>query len=397
MIRLSEMNLLNQRVFLRADLNVPIFNGKIENDFKLESILNTLNFLIEHQAKIILATHLGRPQKKDSNFSNKILLNWFEKRNYKIHFEPNLEIAYEKSKKLKAGEILLLENLRFFEGEDSGIPIIRENFAQTLFKLADFYINDAWGILHKNETSLTNLAKLYNYQNRSLGFLIEKELIHLNKLKDNKVLFILGGAKVKTKLPIIEQILDKSQAILLCPAIVFPFLKALGKTTGNSLIKASLAVSPTVSLIKLSKEIMKKAQKNKIEILIPNDYYISETLDSKNLIYSNSDEIPENMIGITVGPKTINKFTQEINKAKAIFVNGPMGFADKPESMESFKKLLQAVAQSTAYSVVGGGDSVAAAYLYKFQNNIDFCSTGGGSTLAYLAGQRLSGLEPFLK
>lgn len=389
-INLNKDKIYNKNVFLRADLNVPIHNQEIINDFRLTSLQPTLNFLVENKAKITLGTHLGKSIGKENfystNFnSTKLLVNWFKKKNYEIFFESDLKKAYLKSLELKGGEILLLENLRFFEGEESKIPEVRELFAKELFNFGSFYINDGWGILHKNSSSITNLPKLYSFCDKSIGFLIEKEIINLKKLNNYKILFILGGSKVKTKLPIIEKLLNNSSAILLCPALVFTFLKAIEKRTGNSLIDESQ--------ISNAKKILELISQKNIPLIFPIDYYVTKNIDSNCLTYENNDEISNKDIGITVGPKTINNFIQEINKAKAIFLNGPMGLDTIAQSMEPFKRLLQAVAQSTAFKVVGGGDSVAAVYRYGLEGHINFCSSGGGSTLAFLAGQQLPGLE----
>lgn len=392
MSRILGWFLNNKKVFLRVDLNVKVINKKITDDFKLNSILPTLDLLLEKKAVIILAAHLGRPKDEESDLSTEVFIDWFKNKNYKITFAKNLEIAHNLVNIAESGEIILLENLRFFKAETE--PDIE--FAQILKSLAEFYVNDAFGVLHRNNTSVTLLPMLYQENKKSIGLLIEKELKHLSKLRDNPerpFLLILGGAKIKTKLPVLENLANKIDILFLCPAIVFTFLKAQNISVGNSLVDDSQLTE--------AKKILDKYKELKIGVVEPADFLVSHSPEQQQnklnleseLFYTQSQEIPSGDFGISFGPKTLEIFKEKIKKAKTIFLNGPSGFFEEPETLDNFKDLLQAIAQSNAYSTVGGGESVAAVNYFGLSKSINFLSTGGGATLEYLSGKDLIGLK----
>lgn len=374
--KIEELNLENKRVFLRLDLNVEIENQEIKSDFKLNSILPTLNLLIKKKAKIIIATHIDRPKSFNKNFSTKILLNYFENLGYKIEFQPDLNVAIYKSKENNKN-ILLLENLRFYKGERSQDI----EFAKKLKELADFYINDAFGVIHRKDTSVYLLPKLFSLSNKSIGLLIEKEIENLNIIKNKKGnnLAILSGAKVKDKLPLIKPLLNIFNNIIICPAIVFTFLKALKINTGISLVEDKL--------IEKSLNILKLAKINNKNIIFPIDYQVSYNSELKY-----TDKFKDNYNGISIGPKSIELFNGYINSADNIILNGEFGFLSIKNSLKSFDLILKAISKSKAFKVIAGGDSVSRIYQINLESKIDFCSTGGGATLAYLAGKKLFGL-----
>ena len=381
--KLKDFQLKNKRVFLRADLNVPIKNGNILDDFRLEQILPTIDLIQKNEGKVILATHIDRPKKYDPNLSTKNLIIWFEKNGYKIDFEGNINDAIKKSF-TDFDKILLLENLRFFEGEQKQ----SNEFAQSLAKLSDFYVNDAFGLLHRNDTSITLLPKLFNKENRTIGLLVEKELEILGKITkktDHPFLIILGGGKVPDKIELLANLINKVDGILLCPAIVFTFLKNQNKNVGKSLIdNESLNIVNTIE---------QKIKSNNSKLLLPLDYIVAKdslagplsTIDVEN--FSNDD------IGISIGPKTAQLFNEDIEKARLIFFNGLPGFLDRKETLENIKSIFDAMSKSKAYTIIAGGDSVAAARLLGYQNNFNHLSTGGGAVLAYLSGKELPGLK----
>ncbi len=382
LFKLPSFHLTNKRVLLRVDLNVPIHNGNIMDDFRLHAILPTLNYLIEHQAIIILATHIGRPQgKKIPALSTQHLVPWFKKHGYEVIFEPNLTTAINTN--YPSSSIILLENMRFYAGEQTQ----DDNFAQQLASCADYYINDAFATLHRQDVSVSLVARYFPEDKKSIGFLVKKELEALDTLKNDPAhpfLLILGGGKPETKISLIKGMLPLADSILLCPALVFTFLAAQHKEVGKSLIDAAQ--------FEQAKQLMNEAQKNNM-FHFPVDYQIA--LDSIHgpLEVVSSGQFPHNGIGIAIGPETIKLWHPLIQNAQTIFFNAAMGFAQQPHTQEALKTLLQCVAQSAAYSVVGGGDSVAAVQRYGLTAQIDFLSTGGGATLAYLTGKQLLGLQ----
>jgi phosphoglycerate kinase len=375
------------RVFVRADLNVPTEHGHIIADHRLIALLPTLELIKRKGGRIILATHKGRPSTPNDNDSTKILVPWFKRAGFVITYEPDLEHAYVTSK-MNFGDILLLENLRFFPGEKDNTM----NFAHQLARLGDYYVNDAFGVLHRTDTSITITPTLFAPNKRTIGLLVEKEIQTLNKLLENPkrpFVLILGGAKIKDKLPLIASFLPQVDTILLCPALVFTFLHAHNTPVGKSLIDSSVLAE--------SIDILNQAQKNKVRIVFPVDYQVAhETFDGP-VSYISSTDIPSNAVGVSIGPKTAQLFAHEIEKAHTVFLNGVMGNEHNKETLFGMHAVLQAMAtNSDALTVVGGGDSVAVTQELGFADKIDYCSTGGGATLSYLSGHMLPGLQIFL-
>lgn len=383
--KLNIFNVNNKRIFLRADLNVPIINGKIRDDFRLQAVKPTIDLILSKGGKLFLITHIGRPNGRDESLSTKQLIPWFENYGYQIKFASNSMKAAEL---LSLNNFVLFENIRFFPGEKG----LDKNFAQELAGLADFYVEDAFATLHRDETSITLVPTFFDNDHKTIGLLVEKELENLGKLTHNPAepfALVLGGGKVETKLPVIEHLLDKVSKILLGPALTFTFLKALGKPTGISLVENDqLAVA---------KHILQRASKKLVDILFPLDYQIAHGSRNGPLAVVNADHFPSDGLGVSIGPRTIDLYNKELAKAKTIFFNCAMGFADRPETLASAQQLLHTIAQSKAFCVVGGGDSVALARQTGLANDISFLSTGGGATLAFLAGKPLPGLMPFMQ
>ena len=373
----------NKRVFLRADLNVPLNNGTILDDYRLLSIRPTIDLILKKGGHIILATHLGRPAGKPvAQLSTKQLIPWFEQHGYTISFCPTFADAKNNTK----NSITLLENLRFFPGEQNQ----DHHFAQQLADLAEYYVNDAFGTLHRTDTSLTLVPPLFSKNHRTIGLLIEHELQALNALLENPqrpFIVIIGGGKVSTKIPLLRNLLPRINAILLCPAIAFTFMQALGQKTGNSLVE--------LDEVEEAKKIMHEAKKNNVEILFPTDYQIMFPDNKTTLITVPAHEIPEHSIGIAPGHETLALFSSRIKTAKTIFFNAAFGFSGQPDTMKNLEQLLKIIAASSAYTVIGGGDSVGAVRRFGYAKNMSFLSTGGGATLAYLSGEKLPGLKVF--
>ncbi len=383
---LPSANLTNRRVFLRADLNVPLDNGSIASDFRLKALKPTLDLLIEKNACIILATHMGRPHGVDVSLSTKILIFWFENQGYTILWASSLEEAENRSLALAPKTILLLENMRFFEGEQSTDAAKRQKFAHQLRALADYYVNDAFALLHRQDTSITLLPELYDKKDKTIGFLIEREINTLSKLFEDPqrpFMLIIGGGKVKDKLPFIEKLLDKVNIMVILPALVFTFLKALGKDVGKSLVDDEF--------LEPARQILLKAKEKSVRIIFPLDFMVlTDSLAGDIKIVK---DIPANALGIAVGPETLELYKKEIAKVKTVFVNGAMGISQRPETLEPLYELLQSIAHLGTCSIIGGGDSVSAVYHSHLENKITYCSTGGGASLYFLTCGTLPALE----
>ncbi len=376
---LHSYDLNQKRVFLRADLNVPLVDGTIVNDYRLRAILPTINLIKKKGGSIVLATHIGSPNDIDPHYSTKQLIPWFTGHGFAVKHISDISSVEQNN----PAELVLLENLRFFPGEKKADP----SFARTLAQWGDYYVNDAFGVLHRNDTSITVLPTLFAPTERTIGLLIEKELKALNVLAQTPqqpYVITLGGGKIATKLPLIEYMLDKAQTIIICPALVFTFLAAQRKEVGKSLVDQTE--------IKAAQHIMQKAATSSTTLVFPFDYQIALQTVQGPLSYTPTADIPSNAVGIAIGPKSIKECTQLIHTAKTIFFNGPMGFTEREETLQATHALLKAIASSNAYCVVGGGDSVAMVEEYHLEDRISFLSTGGGSTLQYLSGQPLPGL-----
>lgn len=374
---LPEFNLTKKRVLLRADLNVPLEKNTILDDYRLLALLPTIDLIRKKGGEIIIATHLGRPNGHyEPSLSTKMLVPWFEKKGYSITFCPTLEQAQSTS-----APLILLENLRFFPGEQNHDIL----FAQELASLADFYVNDAFGLLHRTDSSITLVPLLFNKEHCTIGLLIERELQALDKLihPAHPFVVIMGGGKVNSKLPMLHHIITVADTVLLCPALIFTFMKALKSEVGNSLVD--------VHAIDDALAIMKEAKNNHVNLIFPKDYQVILSKEKK-LITVRSNAIPQGSIGVSIGPETLVQFSETIAQAKTIFFNAAMGFADQPKTQEMVRLLLEKIAQSSAYVVVGGGDSVSAVRRFGLEKKISFLSTGGGSTLAYLSDATLPGL-----
>lgn len=383
--QLSSFSLYNKRVLVRVDYNVPTHNNTIMNDFRLQATMATIDYILERGGTVILLTHRGRPQGYDNNLSNEIFVSWFNDKGYSIIFEPSLSALYEKSLHHKQ-TILLGENLRFFPEELTNDI----QFAHQLARLGDYYVNDAFGVLHRTDTSITTVPTLFLPEARTIGLLIERELAHLNRLlkkTQRPFIAILGGSKITDKIELIESLIGRVDTILLCPALTFTFLYAQGKSVGTSLIDKTLVQQCTA--------IMKKAEQSSTTIHFPIDYLASATPAHETVSIIDSPEIPNNFFGITVGPKTVSLYAPILAKAATIFFNGVSGFLTDPQTLPYTHQLLQAVNSSSAYSVLGGGDSIAVAQYLNCTDSIDFISTGGGATIAYISNKQLPGLQVF--
>jgi phosphoglycerate kinase len=372
-----------KRVLVRADLNVPRSkSGKILNDFKLKAILPTLQLIKMRGGKIILLSHSGRPESSEPHLSMEQFVTWFKKHEFTTIFAKTPESALKESEKTKH-DIILLENLRFFPGEQTKDV----EFAKTLARLGQYFVQDAFGNLHRDHTSMTLLAEQFDKDHKTIGLLIEKELIALAELKSDPkqpFILILGGSKPSSKLPIIEHLLDKVSAILPCPALVFTLLQAQGIPVGKSLVDKSS--------LETARRILQKAKEEGINIVFPVDYLVTPKTFEKPIPQHISKKISDTQVGVSFGPETAALFKHCILQARTIFLNGISGNPAYPETLEGMRSIFLALQQTYATKIIGGGDVVAVAQQLGFDQKLGTFLTGGGATLAYLSGDDLPGL-----
>lgn len=372
----------NQRVLLRADLNVPITNGVIEDDFRLKELLPTLDLLRDQHATVTVITHIGRPDTETTPpISTAIIVTWLQQHGYSATLATDIPSAHAAAQRLPK-TIIVLENIRTFAGEMTGDA----TFAHELAQLGDCYVNDAFGTLHRNDTSIALVPSLFAHDKRFIGLLVSRELATLKPLASSPAqpfILVIGGGKVADKLPLIEHMLGKADTILLCPAIAFTFMKACGIDTGASLIDESLVAR--------CKKMLTKTATTNTKLLLPTDLQVADGTVNGPLSYKAIEHLAPTDIGITLGPKSLALYKKELSRARTVFFNAAMGFAWRPETLQATQELIIALGTMSAYSVTGGGDSVAIARTCQLGNV--HLSTGGGATLTYLSGLPLPGLE----
>lgn len=372
----------NNTVIVRADLNVPLKDGIILDDQKCKAIQPTLDLILQKKAKIILLTHIGRPKNNEPDLSTRHLLLWFKQHGYAAAYTSHVN---EIAPLLSSSSIVLFENVRFFDKHDYTLP------AQ-LAPLGTHYIMDAFGSVHRDDFSLTTLAQQFKPDKRTIGLLVEKELQGLEKLiisPERPFVAILGGGKAADKLPLMQAFAQFIDGILVCPTLSNSIAHAQGLPVGKSVIDESI--------IENIKAFLKESKKAVISM--PSDYITTESALERllnDLKTRSATDVQSNDIIITIGPKTVDEYTKAIKSAQTIFFNGLPGFLDKPDTLVSAKALMQAMANSNAYTVIGGGDSIAAAHQFGLADKINFLSTGGGATLSLLADQQLPALEIFI-
>ncbi len=375
---LASLDVAGKRVFLRCDLNVPLKNGEITDDGRIRASLPTIQNLLERGASLVIGAHLGRPK---GEVKPELSLQPIAKRLAELLAQPVDFINAGSAK------VLLLENLRFNEAETSKDDGQRKVFAQQLAQLADAYVGDGFGAVHRKHASVYDLPALLP---NAPGFLIQAEVEVLKKLTESPQRpygVVLGGAKVSDKIGVIANLLSKVDVMAIGGGMVFTFLAATGKEIGSSLVETDLI--PTV------KELIAEAQSKGVSLVLPTDIVIAAEFkqDSAPTLVS-ADKIPANQMGLDIGPESAAIFAAEIKKCKTVFWNGPMGVFEFPNFAHGTKVIAQALTEVDGISVVGGGDSAAAVRALGF-NDSDFgyISTGGGASLEYLEGKVLPGLQ----
>jgi len=380
---IRDIDVANKRVFVRVDYNVPINSDlKIVDDTRIQATIPTINYLIEHGAKVILCSHLGRP---DGQIDTKLSLRPVLARLSKLLDKPVsfAEDILDKStnemvNNLQAGEVLMLENIRFYAEEEKN----DEAFAKKLASLADVFVLEAFGTAHRKHASTYGIAK---YIPAVCGFLVEQELLMFDKVlnkPERPFVAILGGAKVSDKLPVVENLLDKVDTILIGGGMAYTFLKAIGGNIGMSIVDNSK--------IELAKELYEKAKEKGVKIILPIDNICAQEFsDEAEPKKFSSGFIADNYQGMDIGPKTIKMFKKVIKKAKTIVWNGPLGVYEYEPFKNGTNKIAKYVAKSKAISIVGGGDSIAAVQSLGTARKISHISTGGGASLTLLQGKSL--------
>ena len=375
---LASLDVAGKRVFLRCDLNVPLKNGEITDDGRIRASLPTIHNLLERGASLVIGAHLGRPK---GEVKPELSLQPIAKRLAELLAQPVDFIN------AGAAKVLLLENLRFSEAETSKDDAQRKVFAQQLAQLADAYVGDGFGAVHRKHASVYDLPALLP---NAPGFLIQAEVEVLKKLTESPQRpygVVLGGAKVSDKIGVIANLLSKVDVMAIGGGMVFTFLAATGKEIGSSLVETDLI--PTV------KELIAEAQSKGVSLVLPTDIVVAAEFkqDSAPTLVS-ADRIPANQMGLDIGPESAALFAAEIKKCKTVFWNGPMGVFEFPNFAHGTKVIAQALTEVDGISVVGGGDSAAAVRALGFKDSdFGYISTGGGASLEYLEGKILPGLQ----
>ncbi len=385
-----DIDVKGKKVLVRCDFNVPqTEDGTITDNRRIVSALDTIKYLLENGAKVILCSHLGRPKGEfKKEFSLKPIADELSKllgQEVKLASDVIGESAIALTSNIKEGEVVLLENVRFHREETDNDP----EFAKKLASFADIYVNDAFGTAHRAHASTAGVAA---YLPAVSGFLIEKEINFMGDALENPkrpFMAILGGKKVSDKIGVIEALLEKVDTLLIGGAMAYTFFKSMGYEVGNSICE--------LDKLDLAKEIMKKAEEKGVKLMLPVDTKVGKEFDpnteSKVVKYT---EIPENWEGFDIGTETIKMYVEELKNAKTVVWNGPLGLSEFEQFAAGTDTIAKALAESDAITIIGGGDSAAAIERMGLSDKFSHISTGGGASLEFLEGKKLPGIECLL-
>lgn len=383
----KDLDLRGKRVLIRVDFNVPLKDGVVTDDTRIAGALPTIRYILEQKGtSVVVMSHFGRPKgKKDPAFSMAPIAKRFSEllgRPVKLASDVVGQTVKSEVGSLAAGEVLLLENVRFYKEEEAN----DEQFAKELASYGDVYVNDAFGTAHRAHASTEGVA---HFLPSAAGFLIEKEVKFFAPLLENPdkpFVAIIGGSKVSSKISVLESLVRTCDAIVIGGGMAYTFLKVQGHAIGNSLLEAEY--------IEVARSFLAKAASNKVRVILPLDHVCaSEFNEQAAPVAVDGVDIPEGMIGMDVGPKTLAVIAKELSGAKSIVWNGPMGVFEFASFANGTKEVARMVAECDGTTVVGGGDSVAAVNQFGFAERIDHVSTGGGASLEFLEGQQLPGIK----
>ncbi|MCB9026692.1 MAG: phosphoglycerate kinase [Bdellovibrionaceae bacterium] len=385
---IEELDLKGKNLFLRLDLNVPLKNGVIKDDTRILAALPTIRYAIDKGAKIVLASHLGRP-KTEEDKKNLSLQPVAERLGELLNVEvllvaePSSDAPKALLNGLKKNQIILLENLRFEESEEKNKKSLFEKWAQ----YTEVYVNDAFGSSHRAHASIVGLPQMV--KTKGVGFLIKKEVDMLDKiLKGNHSPFVtlLGGAKVSDKISVIETLVNKVDTLMVGGAMAYTFLAAHGTNIGNSLVEKDK--------IHIAKDIIERFKLRGKELLLPIDHLIVESFDKPHTAkLTDGESIPDGFMGVDIGPKTIDTYAKIIKNSGMVFWNGPMGIFETSDYSKGTFAMAKALAENPNLTIVGGGDSAAAVAMAGYSDQVTHVSTGGGASLEYLEQGQLPGIE----
>ena len=387
----KDLDLKNKKVLVRVDFNVPLKEGKITDDTRMQRALPTLKYILEQEgASLIVMSHLGRPStaKEPELSMSQLAGHLADLTGTKVNMAPDVvgDDVKAMADSLKAGEILLLENTRYYKEEKANDPA----FAEKLASLADVYVNDAFGTAHRAHASTEGVTK---YLPSVAGFLMEKECEFFDKVLENPekpMVAIIGGAKVSSKISVLESLLDKCDTFVIGGGMAYTFLKTKGKAIGKSLFEEEY--------LDTAASFLKKAEAQGTTVILPMDHVVASEFSETAVPEAvDSEDVPEGKLAMDVGPKTIAAIKVKIAEAKTVVWNGPMGVFEFDAFAKGTEEVANFVADCAGTTVVGGGDSVAAVNKFKLGDRIDHVSTGGGASLEYLEGKALPGVVALKK